>query len=214
MPVYKLLEAAAHGYIAVDHRLLHAILDRPERAVPDLARFASEDRKQDPLDLEEVLDSLFRYLATPDAIPFYMQRIRRDPLDIPDELLESMARLGASAVDPLLDFLREREREGRDPGDLPFLLAALGVHDTRIYEVLVARLDGDDVVDAAVSLEMYGDPAAIPALENKLGRLPAEDARDRHMLESAIEELSLGPRTLNVPRAIRHLVRVSRERHS
>ncbi len=41
VPAYTLLEAAACGYIAVDQRLLHAILDQPERAVPDLVRFGA-----------------------------------------------------------------------------------------------------------------------------------------------------------------------------
>ena len=191
-----MLEAAAHGYIAVDHRFLHAIVDRRERAIPDLVRFASEDREQDPFDLEEVLAGIFRYLDTPEAIAFYMQRIRRDPLDISDELIESMARLGASAVDPVLDLLRERS--GQDPGDLPFLLAALGVRDPRILDVLIGRLDAD-VVDVAVSLEMYGDPAAIPSLQATLDRLPAEERRERHIVQSAIQALSLGPKDLSEP---------------
>ena len=178
----------------MDHRFLHAIFDNPARAIPDLARFAAEDHENDPYDLEEVLADIFRHLAAPEAIPFYMDLIRRDPLNVSDELVESMVRLGSSAVDPLLQLLAERSDQ--DPGDLAFVLASLNVRDSRILDVLVRRLD-EDVSDAALSLEIYGDPAALPALQAALAGLPAEDLRQRQMVQSAIDVLSLGPKSLD-----------------
>ncbi len=169
----------------MDHRFLHAIVDRPERAIPDLVRFAAEDHEADPFDLEEVLRDIFQYLATPQAIPFYMELIRRDPLNISDQLVETLVRLGTDAVDPLLALFEERR--GQDPGDLPFVLASLGVRDARILEALIRRLD-EDASDAALCLEMYGDPAARPALEAALAS--SHDDRERAMLQSAIEVLS------------------------
>ena len=38
VPAYQLLQSAGHGYIPVDRRLLHAILDYPENSLPDLLR--------------------------------------------------------------------------------------------------------------------------------------------------------------------------------
>jgi hypothetical protein len=53
------LEAAARGYIAIDHRFLHAILDRREQAIPDLIRFAAAQHDHEALDLEPPLIDIF-----------------------------------------------------------------------------------------------------------------------------------------------------------
>jgi hypothetical protein len=186
--VHRLLEAAAHGYIAVDHRFLHAIVDHPERAVPDLLRFAAEPHDGDPLDLEPVLADVFRHLGTPDAISFYVDRIRANPLDVPDELVESVVHVGAPAVEPLLQLLAELGEE--DPGDIPFILSSLGVRDARILSALTHRLD-DDIHDATLCLEIYGDPVAIPALEAARLRIPEGDERSRELIQSVINLLAL-----------------------
>ncbi|HYL39287.1 MAG TPA: SEC-C metal-binding domain-containing protein [Bryobacteraceae bacterium] len=185
--MYRLLEAAAHGYVGVDHRFLHALVDQPQRAIPDLLRFAAEDREQDPVDLEAVLLNVFRHLRTPEAMPFYVDRIRRNPLTVPDELVEAVAPLGAGALEPLLGLMQDLGEQ--DPGDVPFILASLGVRDERIFQTLIGLLD-KDVLGAALCLEIYGDRAAIPALEVALSRCPADD-RTRSLIESAIRILSL-----------------------
>jgi SEC-C motif-containing protein/PBS lyase HEAT-like repeat-containing protein len=188
-PPYQLLEAAARGFVAVDHRFLHAILDHPERSLGDLVRFGCEDRPDDPIDLEGVLLDVFRYLRTPEAIPYFIKLVRRNPSDVSDEVVEGLAALGAPAVDPLLDLFREIE-DG-EAGDVAFLLASLRTRDARVLEALTHWLDAD-VCEAAICLEIHGDPAAVPALQAALAKLPPEDLRNREFVESAIEVLSPG----------------------
>ena len=172
----------------MDHRFLHALVDQPQAAIPDLLRFAAEDREQDPVNLEAVLLDVFRHLRTPDAMPFYVDRIRRNPLTVPDELVEAVVPLGAGALEPLLGLMQDLGKE--DPGDVPFILASLGVRDERIFQTLIRFLD-EDVLGAALCLEIYGDRAAIPALEAALTRCPADDRRTRSLIESAIRILAL-----------------------
>src|SRR5260370_19549 len=190
VPVYQLLEAASQGYLGVDHRFLHAILDQPERSIPELLRFAAEDHDQDPVLLDDQLLEIFRVLGTPEAIPFYMKLVREDPADIDDDLVEAIVQLGAASVDPLLELLKEFDDE--DAGDVPFVLSVLHVRDDRILEALTNRLDYDPG-DAAVCLEIYGDRKAIPALEAVLAEIPASDPTHKQMnlliarLESRVE---------------------------
>jgi hypothetical protein len=196
VPAYLLLEAAAHGYIAVDQRLLHAILDRPEQSIPELARFASEDHADDLMDLDPMLIDLFRVLRTVEALPFFMSVIRRNTGDVPDDLVESIVQLGSAAVDPLLALLEELNQNDElnptDAGDVPFVLAALRVRDARVLEALTRRLESDPQ-DAALCLEIYGDPTAIPALEAALAQIPADDPRSRAPIQAVIESLSAPP---------------------
>ncbi|HEV8037796.1 MAG TPA: SEC-C metal-binding domain-containing protein [Bryobacteraceae bacterium] len=190
VPPEKLLEAAAAGYIGVDHRFLHAMVDRPEVSIPALVRFAAEDHEDDTVELDEVLVDLFHHLRTPAAVPFLVDLVRRDPLDILDDVVETLVQFGAAAVDPLLGLLKELEAAGEDAGDLPFLLSQLRVRDPRILEALTQRLDKGDP-DAALFLDMYGDPAAIPALEAALARLQPTDI-DAFRIKSFLADLSAG----------------------
>jgi hypothetical protein len=190
VPVYQLLEAAARGYIAVDQRVLHAILDLPEHSTPELVKFASEDHADDLMDLDPLLIDLFRFLGTAEALPFFVSVIRRNTGDVPDDLVESVVGLGAAAVNPLLGLLDELDPS--DAGDVPFVLAALRVRDARILEALTRRLENDPQ-DAALCLEIYGDPAAIPALNAALARIPEDDPRSRAPIQAVIESLSAPP---------------------
>src|SRR6266853_506628 len=90
VPVCQLLEAASQGYLGVDHRFLRAILDHPERSIPDLGRFADEYHDDDPVDLDALLLAIFRVLGTHEALPFYMDLVREDPADIDDDLVEAI----------------------------------------------------------------------------------------------------------------------------
>lgn len=194
VPASTLLEAAAHGYIGVDHRFLHAILDYPEKSIPDLVRFAAREHGDDAVPLERELIEIFRHLKAPEAIPFLIGLVRRDPLDVDDDLVETFVQFGAAAVDPLLRLLEEVEASGKDAGDVPFLLSQSRVRDPRILDALTRRLTVADS-DAALLLDMYGDPAAIPALEAALERLPPGDiARGR--ITSYIQALSSEVQTM------------------
>ena len=112
-PVYELLTQAAEGRIGFDHRLIHAIVDRPAAAVPDLVKWGSEDHEETPLDLTDDLINLFRHLKTPEAVPFYVQTLRGNPTDVPDELGQALYEVREHAVEPLLKLYGE---SGRGPG--------------------------------------------------------------------------------------------------
>jgi SEC-C motif/HEAT repeats len=182
-----LLEAAGLGYIPVDQRLLHAILDYPENSLPDIVRFAAQNHGDDLMDLDPMLIDMFRTLHTPAALPFFVRVIRDNPSDVPDDLVESLVELGEPAVEPLLELLGELE--GKDAGDVPFVLAALRVRDRRVLAALTRRLENDPQ-DGALCLEMYGDPASIPAIEAALAKIPEQDPRSRAPLQAVIDSLS------------------------
>jgi hypothetical protein len=182
-----LLQAASHGYIPVDQRLIHAFLDHPEQSLPDIVRFADEDHSDDLMDLEPLLIDLFRALHTPAAAPFFARIAGEHIFDVPDDLVEAVVELGEPALDPLLEELARFE--GRDAGDIPFLVAALHIRDGRVLEALTRRL-AVDPQDAALCLETYGDPAAIPAIEAALAQLPADDSGARAPLDAVIRSLS------------------------
>jgi hypothetical protein len=170
----------------VDQRLLHAILDYPENSLPDIVRFAAGNHHDDLMDLDPLLIDLFHTLHTPAALPFFMRVIRENTDDVPDDLVEAIVELGSPAVDPLLQLLGELE--GKGAGDVPFVLAALRVRDPRVIQALTRRLENDPQ-DAALCLEMYGDPAAIPAIEVALAKIPAGDSKSRAPLQGVIEAL-------------------------
>jgi len=171
----------------VDQRLLHEILEHPKQSLPDLLRFAAEDHTGDLMDLDPLLIDLFRVLHTPAALPFFIRVIRSNPDDVPDDLVEAIVELGEPAVEPVLALLSDLQ--GKPAGDVPFVLAALRVRDPRVLEALTQRLN-DDPQDAALCLEMYGDPAAIPALEAALGRISPEDPGSRPPIQAVIDTLS------------------------
>ena len=151
-------------------------------------RFAADDHEQDPVDLEPNLIDLFRHLNTPQAIPLYLEILRRDPIDIPDEIIEAFVKLGPAAVEPLLAVLDDMKDD--DTSDVLFLLAALRVRDQRILDVLLDFLHTAPT-EAAHYLDMHGDPAAIPALEAELAKTQPEEDYLRRCLQSAITGLSL-----------------------
>lgn len=186
IPVYDLLQAGARGYVGIDQRFIRAILDRGEAAVPDLLRFGLEEHEDDRVDLEEDLIAMFRYLASSQALPFYIACIRRSPEDVPDDLVEGILPFGQSAVGPLLDLHAALEED--QTADVAFLLANLKVRDPRILELLLDRLEYD-AADGAFCLGLYGDPAAKPALNKLLAQIPKEDADLRREFEFALEQI-------------------------
>ena len=178
-----MLLAAAGGRIGVDHRFLHAVLDRPAETLPALLRFASEAYSAYPVNLEPDLVSLFRHLRAPEALPYYLAALREEPTDPYDNLVGAFADLGAVALEPLLDLYRILDED--ESAETAFILASLGVHDERILAILLERLEYD-AIDGSVSLSLYADPAANPAIRKLLAEIPAADTHLRHALESAI----------------------------
>jgi len=158
---YELLLAAEQGFVGLDHRFVHAIIDDPERSIADLVRFGLEQRPNGRENLTEDLIQIFRHLRTPRAIPFLVEYFRRNHQDATIPVICAFRDIGAAAVEPLLELYDQvKEDETSDAG---FLLSSLGVRDARILQVLVDRLKIDPV-DAGHCLIAYGDPAAIPAV--------------------------------------------------
>jgi len=186
IPVRDLLRAAARGHIGIDRRFIQAILDSGETALPDLLTIAAGRRADDRVDLEEDLIAIFRHLRTPEALPFFIDCIRREPDDIPDDVVEAILPFGERAVGPLLELYEEiGEEQG---SDVAFLLASLHARDERILKLLLERLEYD-AADGAFCLGLYGDPASKPALEQLLEDIPQEDMELRREIQFAIDQI-------------------------
>jgi hypothetical protein len=145
-----------------------------------------EDHENDPIHLEDELLDVFRYLRTPDAIPFFIEYIRRDPLTLPDSLLDALYPIRQQAMEPLIELYHTLEED--EAGEVAFLLASFRIHDPRILEILLDRLEFD-AGDGALCLGLYGDPAAKAALENLLSTLDAEDSHLRQDILDAVQQL-------------------------
>lgn len=177
-----LTRAAARGEVGVDHRLIRVLLDRGEAIFPDLARFLETESASAPIGLEPFLVDVARAARTPAALPFLAQNARVRNLNLNDELTGAFLELGPAAVDTLLQLHEERP----DARDVCFALAALRVPDPRILEILVSELH-ESPADGALDLGLYGDPAALPALEKALASA-GDDEKLRIDLETAIAE--------------------------
>jgi hypothetical protein len=183
---YELLQETARGRIGLDHRLLHALLDEPQKSLPDIVRFALQDHEDDPISLEEELLDIFRYLQAPEAIPFYIEYIRQDPTLVPDALVEALYPIRDKALEPLIELYNTMEED--EAGEVAFLLASFRARDPRILRILLDRLEYD-AGDGALCLGLYGDEAARPALEKLLAELDQEDSHLRQDLADAIQQL-------------------------
>ena len=181
-----ILEAAAKGHLGLDQRFLHALLDRREEALPAVLAFAERDRSEDSVDIAPELIQILRYWKTPEAVPFLVNYIREDPEDVPDEAIEALVEIGPPTLEPLLqlyDALEETES-----GEVAFILANLRTRDARILKILLDRLDYD-LSDTLLLLSVYGDPAAIPAIEAAAGDLGADDKELKKEVADALDTL-------------------------
>ena len=97
-----LLSAAAKGHVGLDHRFFRAILDRGPSVVPELLKFGLADQSLQLVDLEEELISIFRHLRAPEALPYFVELVRRQPEDIPDDVVHALIEIGDAAAVPLL----------------------------------------------------------------------------------------------------------------
>jgi HEAT repeat protein len=183
--VYELLEAAAMGRVGIDRRWLHAIVDHGRDAVADLVRFAGESRDSDRFEIRGDLVAIFRHLRAPEALPFYFKYgLEFEGDEFPEDLMEAFLDLGEQSIEPLLALRADIE----DPWNVTMTLAALQVRDPRILEALLDELKRDPA-DGAIALSHYGDPAAIPALEQARRELPAGNEEAASEIDRAIEAL-------------------------
>ncbi len=167
----------------MDHRWLHAILDRGPSAAPAILAFTQSGETGD---LDGVLVDLLHALNVPEALPYYIEVLKTLQGESYDELTEAIVRQGARAVQPLLGLYEEF---GEIPdSDVAFLLASLHVRDPKILETLTERLDYD-AGDGAFCLGIYGDHAAKPALENMLAEIPDEEPELRREFTEALKAI-------------------------
>ena len=151
---YELLSAAARAHIAVDQRLLHRLLDNPAETLPDIVRFANENHEEDRVDLSVDLMRIFAAAPTADAVPFLLGEFRHFPDEIPDEMSEALARIGAPALEGLLELFDE----GIAFDDVPFHLVTLGVRDARIQEA-IDEIRAKEEEEGAYLQEVYDEYA-------------------------------------------------------
>ncbi len=168
----EVLDAAARGHLGLDHRFLRALLDRPQEALPAVRAFAQRDRSEDVVDLAPELIALFRYWNTADAVPFLVAYIKEDPENVPDEAVEALAEIGRPALEPLLALYGDLEES--QAGDVAFILVSLHVRDERILRLLMERLTYD-FSDTLLMLGIYGDAAAVPAIERAAAELGSSE---------------------------------------
>ena len=187
----EVLEAAAQGRLGLDHRFLHSLLDRRDESEPALLAFAERDRSSDTVDLAPELIAIFRTWKIPQALPFYIQYIKEDPQDLPDELVEALVEIGQPALEHLLALYEELDES--ESGEVAFVLANLRIRDDRILKILLDRLEYD-LDDTALLLGIYGDPAAKRALESAIADLGDSDADLKKDIQSAISDLRGEPR--------------------
>ena len=186
----EILEAAAKGHLGLDQRFLRALVERREEALPAVLEFAAQDHGEDPVDLDPDLIALLRWWKTPEAVPFLVNYVKRDPEDVPDEAIEALVEIGAPALEPLLalyDALEESES-----GEVAFILANLRTQDDRILKILTDRLEYD-LSDGVLLLGIYGDRAARPAIEKAAAELGDSDSELKKEAYEALEALERSP---------------------
>jgi HEAT repeat protein len=188
----EILQALAQGRLAPDHRALRALVARPDETVSAMLAFAEQNRADDIVDLEPEFIALIRHMHNARSIPVLVDLLRRNPSEVTDGLIEAIVSFGAEAVDPLLGLhLEIQEKDEESAEEVAFVLANLGVKDARILDVLNQYLEFD-ALEGAFLLGLYGDPAAVQALEKLLAELPADDAPLRKELTGAIAQLRAG----------------------
>lgn len=182
----EVLDAGARGHLGLDHRFLHAIVDRPAESLPAVIAFGERDRGKDPIDLAPELIAFFRYWNAPQGVPFLVRFIREDPENIPDEAMEALVEIGQPALEPLLALYNDLdESEG---GEVAFILANMRVRDERILKLLLDRLEYD-LSDTVLLLSLYGDPSAIEPIKQSAANLGEGDTELKKEIADAIRAL-------------------------
>jgi HEAT repeat protein len=180
---YDLLTAAALGQAGVDRRLVSEIVRRGDAVLPDLLRFVGENRENDRFDLTGDVVAIIRHLRTPAALPLLEELVRQHEFTFSDEASQAFWEIGSASLETLFSLFRESKQP-----DLLFMAAGLRVRDPRLIEELLVQLR-ENPLDAALSLGLYADPAALPPLREALEKAPPEDRILRSALEDAIREI-------------------------
>jgi hypothetical protein len=197
----QILKEAAAGRLGIDHRFLHALMDRPKETMRAIADWRGRDHDADAVDLELEIVAIVRALHAPEGIPAIVDAIQVAPDDIPDEVVEAIHSFGELAVEPLLHlYLELEDKQEESSEEIAFLLASLGVRDPRILGLLLERME-QDADQGSFLLGIYGDPATRPELEKVLSSLTDEQSALRSEIERAIESFSEQPETSHADEA-------------
>lgn len=186
MPPADVLQAAASGHLGLDHRFLHALLDRPAESLAAVIDFGKRDRSHDVVDVSPDLIALHRHWKRPESVDFLVSYVREDPTDVPDEAIEALVELGGVALEPLISLYSELEET--ESGEVAFILANLGVRDPRVLQLLIDRLEFD-LSDTLLLLTVYGDPKARAPLEMAGADLPASEGQLKREIREALTAL-------------------------
>jgi hypothetical protein len=180
------LAEAARAHLGLDHRFLHALIDRPEESLPAVVAFGERDRTNDRVDLALELIALLRYWKASEGIPFLVQFIKEEPEDVPDDVVYALVDNAPQALEPLLKL--HGELEETQNGEVAFILANLGLRDPRILHILLERLEYD-LSDTLLLLDMYGDAEAVPAIEKAADSLEDTDKELKQEVAHALASL-------------------------
>ncbi len=156
IPPEDLIRAAASGFVGVDHRFLHALVDDPERATAGILAYWEGDRQEDRLDIGEDIVNLARYLRDERLVPVLVDLVAEYGGDAPEDLVEAVCGFRGAALEPLLELHRNSEPDVTS--EVPFLLASLGVKDERIERV-ISELAQYDPGEADFCSEIYRNVA-------------------------------------------------------
>ncbi|MBI2914941.1 MAG: hypothetical protein HYY08_03335 [Firmicutes bacterium] len=149
------------------------------------------------------------HLKRPEAVgPIIRLLSELDPEDDAfEEALRTLARLGAAAVDSIVDYLRERsEGDGFASLALVEVLSA-GPRNDKVYGILIDMFnrlrwdEGKAVVGSA--LARYGDRRALPSLEASLRGSCRPDEEELAEMEWAIRRLRRPERAGSRPHKVR-----------
>jgi hypothetical protein len=192
----QILDQVVHGRLDIDHRVLHALLDRPEETFATLLDVAKGDLWEASADLEVDIAQLFHALKAPEGIPFLIETVRLHPDDIPDEIVEALHFFGQPAVEALLVLYAELDEA--DSEEVAFLLASFHLRDERIFKLLLDRLEFN-ASEGAFLLGIYGDPAAREPLEKLAAAIGPEDADLKKEVSESLELLSAQKEAVHEP---------------
>ncbi len=179
--VESLLQEAGRGRLGVDQRWLRAVVAQAETAPQALLAYGLNPPEDARVALDEDILNALAALPAADGMPFIVELLRQGYSEIPEAMVELAQRAGSAGIEALLALYREMDEESG--GEVAFLLAGLGIRDSRVYSLLLERLEFD-MEDGSMLLAMYGDPAGLEPLL----KLSAEVGKNRE-LDFAIEQL-------------------------
>ncbi len=200
VPPAEVLAAASNGQLGLDHRFLHALLDRSDEAFSGGPRVLPPQSRRKTRSTFPPTSSCSSGTGNGrKASSFILKYIEEDPTDVPDEAIEALVAIGAPALEPLLKLYGELEEE--NSGEIAFILANLGVKDPRILQLLLDRIEFD-LSDTVLLLVSYGDPDARSTSKHQAAKLAEDDAQLKKEIEEAIRSLGeLRPQQTQMPAA-------------